>query len=378
MTRPPSLLLAGTHRRAHRADPEDIAFGIYAFRLDPAASTHAGMTQTLQPGWLAADRAGRFVYAVNEVRDIDGKSGGAVSAFAIDMKDARLRPLNNRPTPAMPCHCSVDASGRFLVVATFGGGSVHLFALEDDGSIGDELDCQRHAGSSIHPTRQAAPHAHAAAIHPGNRLVLVPDLGTDQLHVYWLDDRAGRLVPIPEHTLALPPGSGPRHLAFEATGTIAYLINEMSASVALLSLDPETGEMAITQTVELLPEGFAGHRSGAAIALHPGGGFLYATTRSHGSSGEPPVRGMDSLVWFKIGHAGRLELQGRIFSGGEIPRDIRFDPDSGLLHVAHQASGTIVPFAIADDGTPSVAGPAIPVPVPVCVLILEGGKDALC
>jgi 6-phosphogluconolactonase len=365
-------LYVGAHRRAYHSDPQDIGLGLYQFDLDGApAAGH--LTPSPQPGWVAVHPNGGVLYAVNEVSDFESGAGGGVSAFAMDPATGHLTLLNSRPTLPRPCHCAVDSTGRFLLVATFVGGSVHLFLLDPDGRIGPEADAHRHGGSSIHPRRQAAPHAHAVAFDPAERFVLVPDLGTDEVRVYELDRAGMRLVPRPERTRRLPPGSGPRHLDFSADGRFAYLMNEMSAMVGVFAYDQATGALSPLQTIDLLPEGFAGHRSGAAIAVHPGGRFLYATTRSHGSSGEPAVRGLDSLSWFEIDPAtGELAHRGTIPSGGEIPRSFVFDKAGDTLFVGHQSSGTVVTFRIdRQSGAPVATNQVIETPVPVCLHLIE-------
>jgi 6-phosphogluconolactonase len=123
------------------------------------------------------------------------------------------------------------------------------------------------------------------------------------------------------------------------------------------------------QNLDLLPEGFAGLRSGAELGIHPTGRFLYATTRSHGSSGEPPARGLDSIVWFEINAVdGTLSLRGRTSSCGELPRSFAFDNSGDHLYVGHQASGTVVTFSIdPETGTPIATGEIVSTPVPVCL-----------
>jgi 6-phosphogluconolactonase len=369
-----TFLYIGTHRRAHRTDPADIAFGVYGFRLEPGRTSPGvalipvSLTETPQPGWIVVHPHGRYLYACNEVHAIDGTPGGAVSAFQLDALSGAPRLLNSRATPALPCHCAVDATGRFLLVASFGGGSVHLFPLLPDGQIGSETECHRHTGSSIHPRRQRGPHAHAVAIDPANRFVLVPDLGVDRVVVYQFDHTAGRLVPRPERDVPMPPGSGPRHLVFDAAGRRAYLMNEMSASVTVFDYDHELGALSEIQTLDLMPEGFAGLRSGAAIGIHPSGRYLYATTRSRTSSGEPPVRGLDSLVCCEIGSGGRLRLLGRQSSGGEIPRSLTLLEGGRCVLVGHQGSGTVMAFDVSGESSlPQPLGAVLATPVPVCL-----------
>ncbi len=365
------FLYVGTHRRAHRADPCDIAFGLYAFRREESHGRYigTGMAETPQPGWITTHPNGRFLYVVNEVTSFEGTDGGGISAFAIDPITGTLSLLNTRHTPPLPCHCEADASGRYLLVATFGGGSVHLFPILPDGRIGPEADAHQHTGSSVHPRRQIHPHAHAVCIDPANRFVLVPDLGADQVIVYELEHERGRLIPQPERNIRLAPGSGPRHITFGEQAGFAYLMNEMSATITTFAYDTKQGALQEIQTVDALPEGFCGLRSGAEICVHPSGRFLYATTRSHGSSGEPPVRGLDSIVWFEINAVdGMLRLRGRISSGGEIPRSFAFDNRGDHLYVGHQASGTVVMFRIdPETGTPVATGEIVTTPVPVCL-----------
>jgi 6-phosphogluconolactonase len=361
-------LYVGTHRKAHRAEAVDTAHGIYIWdvRADGAPTSH-GLAETLQPGWIAFAPSGRHLYAANEVRAMDGRDGGAVTAFCIDPKTGAPAPLNTAPLPPMPCHCTVDATGRYLVVATFGGGTVHLFRIEEDGRIGEEADQHAHHGSSQHPQRQTHPHAHAVQLSPDQRFLLVPDLGTDRLMVYGFDANAGRLHPCPDRHVNLPALSGPRHVTFGPEGHRLYLVNEMSATITVLSWDAADAAMRPLQTVDLLPEGFEGLRSGAAIVVHPQGERLFATARSHGSSGMPAMPGLDLLVEFSIDReSGLLALIGRQPSGGGIPRSIVLSPDARHLYVGHQCSGTVVEFAITASGA-MPTGRVIVTPVPVCL-----------
>jgi 6-phosphogluconolactonase len=202
---------------------------------------------------------------------------------------------------------------------------------------------------------------------------LVPDLGADQIIVYELDRARGKLITRPERNVQLAPGSGPRHVAFDPQARFVYLINEMSATITVFAYDAARGALLEIQSVDTLPEDFEGLRSGAEIGVHPAGRFIYATTRSHGSSGEPPARGLDSIVWFEIDQqTGQLHLRGRVPSGGEIPRTFAFDSSGLCLFVGHQCSGSVVTFRIdAQTGTPIATGEVIATPVPVCLCLVN-------
>lgn len=361
-------LFVGTHRRAHRADPNDIAFGIYGFSYNErrAELKPTGLTATEQPGWLAVHPSGATLYAVNEVRKIAGHEGGAICAYSIDTQTGMLTLLNSAPLPPMPCHCQIDVSGRYLLATTFDGGSVHVFELANDGSIKQETDRHFHHGSSRHPKRQTSPHAHAAICSPDNRFIFVPDLGIDRIIAYRFDDNGGRLHPEEDLAIDLPPLSGPRHGIFSPDGSHFYLVAEMSATAIAYSYDRPTGRLTHRQSVDLMPDRFEGHRSGAAIGIHPNGKHLYVTTRSHGSSGMPASPGIDALVWFTISpEDGHLCLGGRMASGGAIPRCLTLSPCATRLYITHQCSGSISEFLL-EGGVPVPSNQSWQTPVPVC------------
>jgi 6-phosphogluconolactonase len=369
------FLYVGTWPRTYRSDREDTAFGIYSFSLDTNASClgFVSLTETKQPGWVTMHPNGRLLYGVNEVREFDGAEGGGVTAFAVDPETGRLSPLNSHRTTSLPCHCVVDVSGRYLLVACYGGGTVHLFSLLEDGRIGAECDVHHHLGSGLHPTRQSAPHPHSVNFDPANRFVLVPDLGADQIFVYELDRDAGKLLPRPERGVKLAPGSGPRHLAFAPHARFAYVINELSCTVTAYDYDSSLGALHELQTMDLMPIGFKGFRSGAEIVVHPSGRFVYATTRSHDSKGMPKLPGLDLIVWCAIDpQLGTLEKPSAVPPRGGIPRSLKFDSTGDRLYVANQSSNTIVTFRVDQvTGEPLFTGDTISTPVPVCLCLSE-------
>src|SRR6266853_5294393 len=108
--------------------------GIYCYKLDLASGklTALGVTEGIKnPSFLAIHPSGKFLYAVSEVNDADGKPGGAVSAFALNRKTGQLTPLNHQSSEgAGPCHVSVDKTGRCVMVANFGSGSIASLSIK--------------------------------------------------------------------------------------------------------------------------------------------------------------------------------------------------------------------------------------------------------
>jgi 6-phosphogluconolactonase len=216
----------------------------------------------------------------------------------------------------------------------------------------------------VNQARQSGPHAHAAVVSPDNRFVLAADLGLDRVLSYPVTQATGGLAQAESRFAAIAPGSGPRHLAFRPDGKFVYVLNEMLSRVAAFSYDAGRGTLAELQTLSTLPEGFSGENSGAEIATHPGGKFVYTSNR-----------GDDSLAIFRIDATrGTLTSAGRASTQGKAPRSFAIDPSGRFLVAANQNSGTLVLFRIDQEtGGLTPAGPPVQVPFPVSVVFSKKG-----
>lgn len=338
--------------------------GIYAARFDAGtgAVTPLGCVAEMEnPSFLALHPNGRFLYAVGETGQFRGQRAGVVSAFAIDKESGQLRLLNQASSEGPgPCHLSVDATGRLVMVANYGGGSVAALPIRDDGSLGEATAFIQHRGSSVHPARQKEPHAHSINPSPDNRFALVADLGIDRVLTYRLDAAQGILTPNEPAFVALPPGSGPRHLAFQPGANRAFVINELTSTLASFAYEPEAGKLSLIDLQTTLPPGFEGPNSTAEVQVHPAGRFVYGSNRGH-----------DSIAAFRVEADGRLTPLGQTPSGGRHPRNFAIDPTGRYLWAANRDSDNVTLFRI-DFATGRLAptGTILDVPMPVCVRFL--------
>jgi 6-phosphogluconolactonase len=335
--------------------------GIYAYRFDSATgeSTSLGLAaETTAPSFLAISPSGQFLYAVNEISQFNGQPTGAVSAFAIQPKSAKLTLLNQVPSRGEgPAHIALDRSGKYALVSNYDRGSIAVFPLLQDGRLGEPTECVQHKGSSVNKERQEGPHAHAAVFSSDNRFVIVADLGLDQLLVYRFDAARGTLGSDPQIVRAVP-GAGPRHLAFDAAGRHLYVINEMQSTVVAYAYDEANGTLGEVQIVSALPKGFPRTSEAAEIEMHSSGKFLFASNR-----------GDDSIAVFAInpkdGTLTPVEIDS---TGGKTPRNFVLDPTGIWLLAANQDSDDIVVFRVdPSTGHLTRSGPELHVPSPVCV-----------
>ena len=351
------LVFVGTYTETQGSQSE----GIYVFRMDPFSGelTFERVIKNIpNPSFLGIHPGGRFFYAVNEVQNYGGKAGGGLSAFSIN--SAEINPLNGQFSQGSdPCYVSVDQTGRFVLVANYTSGRVAMFPIQADGQLGPASDVIQHSGSSVHPERQAGPHAHCILPDPTNRFAIAVDLGLDKLLIYQMDLEHGKLHH--SHDVDVRPGAGPRHLTFHPNGPYAYLINELNATVMAYRYDSEDGTFEELQTIPALPEDFKDENLCADIHISPNGKYLYASNRGH-----------DSLVCFRIEeNTGTLTYQNHTLTRGREPRNFAIDPGGAFLLVANQKTNNIVSFKIdAESGGLSSTDHDIKVPMPVCLKFL--------
>jgi 6-phosphogluconolactonase len=283
------------------------------------------------PSFLAFGPSGNFLFAVNEADDVDGNGAGAVSAFRIDPSTGGLSFLNRVSSEgAGPAHVAVEASGKFVFVANYNGGTVAVLPVRTDGTLGAAVDTVSHGGGA---------QSHQVVVAPSNQFVFVPNKGLSAVSQYRFDAQDGSITPNTPPSVALPAGAGSRHMAFHPTLAYAYLINELDDSVAVFSYDPTTGLLGSPpiQTLSTLPAGAAGGNNATAeIQVAPSGNFVYGSNR-----------GNNSIVIYSVAPAsGRLTLVGHQPTGGSDPRSFNLDATGKILLCANQNSNEVVTFGV--------------------------------
>jgi 6-phosphogluconolactonase len=352
------LLYVGTYTGAK--SPSE---GIYVYRMDLSTGelvwAHT-VKDVVSPSFLTIDPTKRFLYAVNEVGEFKGKKGGGVTAFAIDSATGDLKKLNEQGATGVPCYVSVHPSGRFVLAANYGGGSLVVYPVNADGSLGPQSDYVQHAGKGGDPKRQDGPHAHAIMPDAAGNYFFAPDLGIDRVMIYKLNLKTGKLIS--NGAAATRPASGPRHFDFHPSGKYAYVINELDSTVTAFTYNAAKGELKEIQSLSTLPAGFNGTNYCADLHVHPSGKFLYGSNRGH-----------DSIVAFAIDAAtGKLSFIGHQLTLGKWPRNFGIDPTGAFLLAANQNTNNVSIFRIdSASGKLSETGKIVEIPSPVCLRFLS-------
>lgn len=299
-------MIVGTYTPPHGA-------GSGLVRVD--ATNRTPLAALDSPSWVARHPSLPLLYAVAEHRGelvvVDERSGAIVQ--------------DGVPAGEAACHVRVADDGRSAIVACWGDGQVLRYALDAAGRVtGHE---------AAPPMPEPGSRAHAS-IAFGDGFVTT-DLGLDVLRV-WRGDGFDEV-----QRLALPDGSGPRHLV--AHGDRLYVDTEYSNEILVIARDGD-GMLTVAARAPIRVGGMVEGDSAAEIALDPTGAWLTVG-----------VRGSNVIAVSRRHPDGSTEPVSEAPSGGDWPRHHVHDGD-GIL-VAHERSSTIVrlPFDAATGTVGTVA-----------------------
>ncbi|GAB3700076.1 lactonase family protein [Mariniluteicoccus flavus] len=251
--------------------------------------------------------------------------GGRLHAWSLDGA-----PLTDVPTGGMePCSVAVSPDGKVLAVANYGG-SVARFDLDERG-VPRNPEVMEMTGSGPDPDRQRGSHPHHVAFV--RRDLVLTDLGADAVIVF-----AWRHGLTEQRRLAVPPGTGPRHLAHLGAGRVA-ISGELNSTVLVGSLDDDGVWEICPSTLREADDGVRNYPSDIVAAAD--GRMAYVANR-----------GIDTVASILCTHAP--ELLGEHDPGGDWPQNLFID--SGRVLVACRDSDTITAMplrgGVARDGAP--------------------------
>lgn len=309
--------------------------GIYVYQFNSADGSAKMIShiKTSNPSFVAVSPNEAFVYAVREDAANNGK-GGAIAAFSFNKQTGMLSFINQQSTGGNhPCYVSVDKTGSWVVAGNYSSGSVTVFPVQVNGSLGAATTIIQHEGSGPNKARQNSPHVHCTFFSADNRFLFVPDLGIDKVMIYAFDEITGKLTPAKQPFAQSIGGAGPRHFCFHPSNKYAYLIEELSGTV--IGYKYKNGRLKTRQLISTMPAGDTSFAGSADIHISPDGKFLYASNRADANS----------IAIFSINQKnGKLLFVAHQSTLGKTPRNFNVDPTGEFLLVANQNSDEIVIF----------------------------------
>lgn len=249
-------------------------------------------------------------------------SGQSLRGYTID-EEGLINFQSDANLNAGGTHVDIDKTGKWAIVASYGGGSIEVVSLDATtklpGVVTQTLD-----------DNNFCIKAHQVRVAADNKYVYVPCLGNDYIRALTFDVATGMLTPTtPGQT---PNGAGPRHMDFHPTKDFAYVLNESQSSVMRFSTD--SGALENPETTTTLPDGTTAGSASSDIHVSADGKFLYAVNR------QP----LHQMAVFKIEDDASLTLVEHVPGAGEHARSFAISPDGKSLLMGNTNSSNLIIF----------------------------------
>lgn len=327
---------------------------VYNFDTDTGVTDSVTMVEVANPSYLTLSPDEQFVYSVGE----NGEDDSYAHAFSFDKDSGKLKLIDSQLTyGSSPAYVAVDAQGKNLVTANYGGGSISQFNILSDGTLSSLSNLYEFGGSGKDSIRQKQPHLHSVRYSPDGEYLFATDLGTDKIYRYKtitsVFEGQPTLLKNDSVVFKVPAGTGPRHFDFHPNGLYFYLLGELSGEVIVY--DYNMGDLKQKQTI--LADS-VGARGSADIHVSPNGKFLYASNRLQ----------EDGIAIFSIGQEdGTLTKIGYQLTARH-PRNFIITPNGKFLLVAGRDDNVVEIYSIdKETGLLTNTHQDIAIDMPVCI-----------
>jgi len=371
---------------AHGPRGTEASSSIYVYRFHPSDGSMVLLNvsgdpdEVMNPAFTRLHPRFDVVYTCTE----DISSEGKIIAYAIDSNGVLTKISEINAGGKSTCYLTIDNAQKNLLAVNYWdstivtipisletgeftgplnsvydpkGGKALISAARKDGGVNHSNNDE-----STIKMRQADPHSHAIVLDPYfGRMAYVPCLGKDLIREFFYNAEKGC---IDKEINSLPSGlsmnrpDGPRYVVFHPTFDIMYVVNELSSTVAVFSvnrkllremnadakeglcMDHFKGKSTLTliQSIKVIPRAFPTKMNTCGrICVHASGRFVLVSNRGHQSIAVLRVK-------TKGLKRGQLELANYFHTRGETPRHFVFDSSGQFLLVANQDSDNISVF----------------------------------
>lgn len=160
--------------------------------------------------------------------------------------DARKGTLGPHIPPAAPLkagsgprHAIFSPNGKFLFVVSELSSTATSFSY--DAKTGDLK--QINSVSTLAPEFTGRNDVAEVAIHPSGRFLYVSNRGMDNIAVFGVDVKKGKLTPVGGTPTG---GKEPRHFTFDPSGNFLFAENQFSDTIVTFHVDTSTGQLTPT------------------------------------------------------------------------------------------------------------------------------------
>jgi 6-phosphogluconolactonase len=300
------------------------------------------------PAFIVTDpRAGRL-WTTSEV-----VPGGELVGYRVD-QEGMLGEAQRVTTGADgPCYVHADLAHGIAIAAHYRGRRFSVVSLVDGlpARVLQLIDTPVAPGGVERGGLEPRPHS---ALTVGD-FIVAADCGRDAILLYAIDTDAEAPLRLVD-ALALPEGTGPRHLAHDSRRDVVYVSNQNRAGISVVAVDQPTARLELRQIIASPGLG-RGDSLPSEIALHPTLELVYIANRRD-----------ESISSFEIvAETGELAPRDTVDVLGAWPRHFRITPRADFMLVANQNSDQVVSFAMDADGRLDWTGQRLDIATPTMI-----------
>ncbi|RDW11922.1 lactonase family protein [Paracoccus thiocyanatus] len=364
----PAFLYVGSRRKGPSSwsPPPAGGFGIGIHRFDCETGTVTAVGRVapeLSVGYLLHDARRSVLYALHEAMTLPDRKrggGGMIAAFRVDPETGALTEISRSPSfGTLPCHATLDAEGRHLLVVHHTGhtpvtrtrktaqgyeivleydeAATVMFPLDNAGRIQPPCHVRSHDGRGALPD-QTHSQLHCIRHLPGTELFAVCDKGGDRVTLL----RQARETLHPVRDIPAPPGSSPRSCLTHPRLPVLYANFETAPLLHAYRWSADGEMQRIAAIAPWAP------CAGPQPALMPSDMAISAD----GSRLYLLLRGPEALTTCLLHPDGRPEPIDTRPLHVENPRAVALSPDGAHLLVAAVVSQEVAVWPLNKDGLP--------------------------
>lgn len=332
------------------AAPTGHGAGIVLAELDRTTGAMAALDARHEddPAFIVTDPGAGRLWTTSEV-----VPGGELVGYRVDRAGALGAAQRVTTGADGPCYVHVDLAHSIAVAAHYRGRRFSVISLVDGlpERVLQLIDIPDAPGGVERGSLEPRPHS---ALTVGD-FIVAADCGRDALLLYAID--AGAETPLRlVDALALPEGTGPRHLAHDPRRGVVYASNQNRSGISVVAVDQIAARLELRQIIASPGLG-RGDALPSEIALHPTLDLVYIANRRD-----------ESISSFEIvAETGELAPRDTIDVLGSWPRHFCIAPDADFMLVANQNSDQVVSFTMDADGRLEPTGRHLDIATPTMI-----------
>lgn len=357
-------------------------------------TVHSTVPEIHNPSTVVVSPDQNYIYAGNEDHDFRERGyGGGLTAFRFDMTTGKAEKINDSLAyGSSTAYITLDKTGKFIFVANHGSkyycsrypivegkrrpmvirdeGCICVFAVREDGGIGELVDRLVLEGTGIDPVEHASAHPHSILLDDQD-FAIIPNKGGDNIYVCKFDRAARKLRTL--SVFQAEYGSSPRHACFVPGTPFVLVQNEYDGHLCSYALDRSTGvltrisrvdswdpDLKQDKTFSLLDS--RKHPWGIDVQLHPNGRFVF-NNNTQGIVGT-----------FELNReTGELTLRHRFLLGKVFSRGIQVDRSGRFLVVTGVTAEKALVLAIDEQTGALSLSSEVALPTPTALRFLYPG-----